>query len=253
MTSWTLACAPFAQGDVGEDFGGAAEDGRVAVDRGVAGAQADVVRAELAAQRQPLLVDQRLDGAGVNRALALGDGLEMQRRGHQRFARAGGRVEDDVLLLEQLQDGRFLRRIEPQPLALGVFEKAPQQHIVARVLVPGHQIVECQWHGAGIIGESLLDGRVFAADVGNHGSGQCLRFLVGRKSPQSKEIECGCVTGESARKRGAFWTAPVPSGAFDTLQHILSLLAQHTSRNTASNRASHRRRTSVYSDHDDGM
>ena len=136
MTSCTLACRAFAQGDVGQDFGGAAEDGRVAIHRGVAGAQADVVRAELAAQRQPLLVHQRLDRAGIDRALALGDGLEMQRRRHERFARAGGRVQDDVLLLEQLQDGLLLRRIEREPPALGVIEKAPQQHIVAGVIVP---------------------------------------------------------------------------------------------------------------------
>ena len=144
MTSCTLACVPFAQGDVGQNLGGAAENRRVAVDRGVAGAQPDVVRAELAAQAEPLLVDQGLDRAGIDRAFALRDRLEMHRRRHQRFARAGGRVEDDVLLLEQLQDGRFLRRIKPEPLALGVFEKAPQQHIIGRAIVPGQQIVECQ-------------------------------------------------------------------------------------------------------------
>ena len=33
-----VGLSPFAQGDVGQDFGGAAEDRRVAVDRGVAGA-----------------------------------------------------------------------------------------------------------------------------------------------------------------------------------------------------------------------
>ena len=131
MTSWTLACGAFAQGDVGQDFGGAAEDGRVAVDRGVAGAEADVVRAELAAERQPFLVDQGLDRAGIDGAPALGQGLEMHRRGHQRFARAGGRVQDDVLLLEQLQDGGFLGGIELQAAPLGVFEKAPEQHIIA--------------------------------------------------------------------------------------------------------------------------
>ena len=144
MTSCTLACAPFAQGDVGEDFGGAAQDRRVAVDRGVAGAQADVVGAELAAQAEPFLVHQGLDRAGINGAFALRDGLEMHRGGHQRFARAGGRVQDDILVLEHLEDGRFLRRIKPEPLALGVFEKAPQQDIVGRVLVPRQQIVECQ-------------------------------------------------------------------------------------------------------------
>ncbi len=39
----------FAQRDVRENFGRAAENGRVAIDRRVASAQPDVVRAELAA------------------------------------------------------------------------------------------------------------------------------------------------------------------------------------------------------------
>ena len=131
----------FAQRDVGEDFRGAAKDGRVAIDRGVAGAEADVVRAELAAERHELFIHQRLDRAGVNGAPALGDGLEMQRGGHERFARPGGRVQDDVLLLEQFQDGRFLRGIKLQPPSLHVIEKAPEQDIVAGFLLPRNQII----------------------------------------------------------------------------------------------------------------
>ena len=149
---------PLAQGDVGENLGGAAEDGGVAVDGGVARAQADVVRAELAAQAEPLLVDQGLDGAGVDGALALRKGLEMHRRGHQRFARAGRRVEDDVLFLEQLQDGRLLRRVEPQALALGVFEEAPQQDLVGRAVFARQQVVEGQWHSAGHFNGSVQRG-----------------------------------------------------------------------------------------------
>ena len=57
-----------AQGDVGQHLGGAAEDGRVAIDGGVSRGEADVLGAELAAERHPLLVDQRLDGAGVDGA-----------------------------------------------------------------------------------------------------------------------------------------------------------------------------------------
>jgi hypothetical protein len=68
MTSCTFGRRAFAQRDIGQNFGGAAEDRRVAIDRGVARAEADVVRAELAAERHPFLVDQRLDRAGVNRA-----------------------------------------------------------------------------------------------------------------------------------------------------------------------------------------
>ena len=69
---------PFAQGDVSQDLGGAAKDGRVAIDRGVAGAQAHVVRAELAAKGKPLFVDQRLDRAGIDGAFALGQRPEVQ-------------------------------------------------------------------------------------------------------------------------------------------------------------------------------
>ena len=70
---------PVPQGDVGQDLGRATEDRCIVVDRGVAGAEAHVVRAEFTAERQPLLIDQRLDRAGVNRLVSLGQRLEMQR------------------------------------------------------------------------------------------------------------------------------------------------------------------------------
>ena len=73
----------FAQGDVGKDLGGAAEDWRIAVDRRIAGAQADVVGTELTAQPKPLLVHQGFDRTGIDGAFALGDGLEMHRGGNQ--------------------------------------------------------------------------------------------------------------------------------------------------------------------------
>ena len=133
---------PFAQRDIGQDLSSAAQDRGIAVHRGITGAQANVVGAELAAQAEPLLVDERLDRAGIDRALPLCNRLEMPCRGNQRFARTGGRVQDDILLLEQLQDGRLLRGIEPQALALGIFKKAPQQHIIAGAIIPGDQIVE---------------------------------------------------------------------------------------------------------------
>ena len=87
---------------------------------------------ELAAERQELLVHQRLDRARVNRAPPLREALKMQRRRHQRFARAGRRIEDDVLVLEQLQDRRLLRRIKLQPPLRHVFEKTPEQRPAIR-------------------------------------------------------------------------------------------------------------------------
>jgi hypothetical protein len=50
-----------AQRHVGQDLGGAADDGGVGVDRGVAGHHSDVVGAEDVAQREELLAHQGLD------------------------------------------------------------------------------------------------------------------------------------------------------------------------------------------------
>ena len=144
-----------AQGDVGQDLRGATQNGRVAIDGGVAGAQADVLGAELAAQRQPFLVDQRLDRAGIDRAFALDQALEMERRRHQRLARAGGGVEDDVLFLVQLENRRFLGRIEPELSSLGVIEETSQQHLVAEVFAARDHVIERHMHGDPILGEEL--------------------------------------------------------------------------------------------------
>jgi hypothetical protein len=131
-----------AQRDVRENLRGAAEDGRVAIHRRVTRAEANIVGTELAAEGEPLLVHQRLDRAGVNGTPPLRDGLEVQRGGHERFARAGGRVENDILLLEQLQDGRLLRRIQRELAPLDIFEEAPQQHIVVGAVTLWNQIVK---------------------------------------------------------------------------------------------------------------
>ena len=71
-----------AQRDVGQDLGGAAQDGCVAVDGGVSGGEADVLRPQLAAEGHPLLVDQRLDRAGVDGAAAVGEGGEVKGDGY---------------------------------------------------------------------------------------------------------------------------------------------------------------------------
>jgi hypothetical protein len=56
------ALVAFAEGEIGEDFRGATEDGGVAVDRGVAGAEADVVGSELAAEGEPFSLTRALTG-----------------------------------------------------------------------------------------------------------------------------------------------------------------------------------------------
>ena len=97
-----------AEGDVGEDLGGAADDRGVVVDGGVAGDHADVFRAEDVAEREEFLVRERLDRDGVVGAAALAEGFELEREGHKRFPGAGGGVEDDVVAGEKFEDGFFL-------------------------------------------------------------------------------------------------------------------------------------------------
>ena len=70
---------PVSQRDVGEDLGGAADDGRVVVDGGVAGDHADVFRAEHVAEGEEFFVGERFDWDGVIRAATLAEGLELER------------------------------------------------------------------------------------------------------------------------------------------------------------------------------
>ena len=74
------------------------------------------------------------------------EGLKVQRRRHQRFARTGGRVEDDVLLLEQLQQRLLLRRIQREPASFDVFKEAPEQRVIADIPVARQKFVEWRDH-----------------------------------------------------------------------------------------------------------
>ena len=89
---------------------------------------------EIAAQREELLVHQRLDRARVERSALLGHRLEVHGRGDQRLARAGRRVEDDVLAREELEDRLFLRGVEREPLLAYVGQKAVEHLVLVRVL-----------------------------------------------------------------------------------------------------------------------
>ena len=63
---------------------------------------------KIVAQREEFLVGQRLDRDGVIRTAALAEGLELERERDQRFAGAGGGVEDDVVAGEEFENGLFL-------------------------------------------------------------------------------------------------------------------------------------------------
>ena len=120
---------PVAQRPVGEDLGGAADDRRVGVDRRVAGDHPDAIGAELAAQGEELLADERLDRRGVDAALAFGERGEVGGGGHERLARPGRRVEDHVVADEQFEDRLLLRRVQLEPDLRGV-RVEPVEHPV---------------------------------------------------------------------------------------------------------------------------
>ena len=88
---------------VGQDLRRAAQDRRLRVHARIAGHHADVLRPEVATERQELLVHQRLDRACVNRALARTQRLEVKRGRHKRFARTGRRAEDHIVPREQFE------------------------------------------------------------------------------------------------------------------------------------------------------
>ena len=137
---------PLTERHVGQDLGRAAQQRGVAVDGGVAGGEPHVLGSELAAQGHPLLVDERLDGAGVDRAPPAGERREVQRERGQRLARAGRCAQDDVLVLEQGQNRLLLGGIEGKAQAVDVVEKAVQQ-IVAGRLAGRQQVEQGRGHG----------------------------------------------------------------------------------------------------------
>ena len=100
--------------DVGENFRGAAEDGRLGVHGGIAGHHADIFRTEVAAQAEKLFVYQRLDRAGVDRALTGAQGFEVQRGGDEGFAGAGRRIQHHIAAGEQFENGFLLLGVKRQ-------------------------------------------------------------------------------------------------------------------------------------------
>ena len=97
-----------AQGHVGEDLGGAANNGGLGIDGGVAGDEAHVLGAEGLAEGEELFVGEGLDGDGVVTGAAEAESAVVEGGGDEGFAGAGGGVEDDVLAFEELEDGVFL-------------------------------------------------------------------------------------------------------------------------------------------------
>jgi hypothetical protein len=102
---------------VAEDLGGHHDDGGVAVDGVVAGEEAHGPRPVRPHQVAVLLVGQRLEGRGVERLPALGQGLGDGVLGHHRLPRPGrGRHQDRPAGVEGVEGAQLERvRLEPQP------------------------------------------------------------------------------------------------------------------------------------------
>jgi hypothetical protein len=120
-----------AQGHVGEDLRGAADDRGVVVDAGVAGQHADVLGAEVTTQGEELLADERLDRAGVERAPAAGHRRQVHGDGDQRLARAGRRIEDHVAAGEDLEDRLLLGGVELEAVLGDPVEEDLEQLVAA--------------------------------------------------------------------------------------------------------------------------
>jgi hypothetical protein len=142
-----IALGAAVQGDVGEDLGGAAEDARLRIHARIARHHAHVLGAEIAAEREELLVDEGLDRAGVDRALAGAEGLEMVGGGDEGFAGTGGGVEDDVVPGEEFEDGLLLLRVELQPALGGDGEKAVEHGVRVRRAGQGRERGGGTWSG----------------------------------------------------------------------------------------------------------
>ena len=101
-----------AQGLVGQDLRGAADDRGGGVDGGVPGDHADVVRPEQAHQLEELLTDQGLEGGRVVGAAPAGQGGGVGGQRDHRLARAGRGGGDDVAVLQDLRQRLVLVRVE---------------------------------------------------------------------------------------------------------------------------------------------
>lgn len=124
----------FVQGHVGQDLGRAADDGRISVDRAIAGDHADLLWPELTAKLEEFLVHQGLDWTRIDGSLPHGERVEMQSHGDETFPRSRRRVQDDVLAFDQSQDRFFLSGVELEVFFIQVIEKAVEHEVVRELL-----------------------------------------------------------------------------------------------------------------------
>ena len=101
-----------------QDLGRAADDGRVGVERHVAGHHADVIRAEQGHQVEELLRHQGLERRRVVGAAPVSHRREVRGQRDHRLARPRGGRRDHVVARQDLHQGLLLVGIERTPSAL---------------------------------------------------------------------------------------------------------------------------------------
>ena len=108
-----------AKRNVGHNLRGRGDDGRRTVDGGVAGHHSDVLRSENLTQGEEFLAHERLDGRGVETALATGEGDEVRGVGHHGLTGTSWSGEDDVIAGEDAKGSLFLGGIQRNTPARG--------------------------------------------------------------------------------------------------------------------------------------
>ena len=126
------AVGAVAEGDVGEDLRGAADDGRIRVHRRIAGDHPHVLGAEDLDQGEELLRHQCFDRGGVKAAVPLRQRGEVSARRNKRLPGAGRGGENHVRPRDQLDQSIRLRRIQREPTPLG----PPLERRVGRIRIP---------------------------------------------------------------------------------------------------------------------
>ena len=142
---------PVPQGEVGQDLGGAADDGGIRVDRRVARHHPDVLGPEDLDQREELLGDEGFDRGRVERPLAACQRREMGADRHQRLAGSCGCAQDDVRTGDDLDERFVLRRVERDPALLDPADDGAVHGVVVdlgRTRVSG-DVVDAELSGRG--------------------------------------------------------------------------------------------------------
>ena len=133
---------PLAQRLVRKDLGGAADNGRVGVERHIAGHHADVVRAEQGHEVKELLRHQGLERRRVVGAATVRHRREVRGERDHRLARPRGGRSDHVVARQDLHQGLLLVGVERTPGALGPGHEGLVQGVIVAQTALVLQVVQ---------------------------------------------------------------------------------------------------------------